>query len=67
MNNMNKEQQKVEANKVYRAIIAPAWKAYQAISAPAWNDYQAKIEKIEKIEKDDIITVKGKRYKLIEE
>ena len=61
---MDKEQQKVEANKVYRAIMDPAWKAYQAISAPAWNAYQAKIEKIEK---DDIITVKGKRYKLIEE
>ena len=50
---MDKEQQKVEARKVY-----------QAISVPAWNAYQAKIDEIEK---DDIITVKGKRYKLIEE
>ena len=66
---MTKEQQKVEANKVYRAIIDPAFKAYEAIVDSARKAYQAKIEEIEEIdEQDDIIKIiDGKRYKLIEE
>ena len=57
MNNMNKEQQKVEPWKAYRAIADPAFKVYLETVDPAWKAYQAKIEEIEK---DDIITVKGK-------
>ena len=38
---MTKEQQKVEANKVYRAIIDPHYEAYEAIADSAWKAYEA--------------------------
>ena len=65
---MTKQQQRASALKAYRAIVEPASKAYDAIKDPAWEDYAAKLDEIEAQpdEVADIITFKGREYKLIE-
>ena len=74
---MTKQEQRIEALKVYYAIKGPAWKAYEEIEQPAAKAYEAIANQAEKIyiakcreidkQKDDIKIIDGKRYKLIEE
>ena len=51
---LTKEEQRVEVEK-----------AYDAIRDSAWKDYRAKLDKINAQPDDEIITVKGKKYKLM--
>jgi len=62
---LTKEEQRVEATEAYNAIDRPAWEAYAAISTPARKDYRAKLDKINAQPDDEIITVKGRKYKLM--
>ena len=53
----------------YNAIRDPAWEAYLAITDPAFEAYRYKIAEInaQPDEVEQIITINGRRYKLIKE
>ena len=59
MTKLTKQQQKDEAYAACRAIVDPAYAACAAIVDPAYAACDAKIA--------EIITIKGKKYKLVEE
>ena len=67
MSELTKQQQKDKARKAYEAINVPARKAYDAIEESAHRAYVAKLVKINRQpdEVAEIITFKGREYKLI--
>ena len=65
MKKLTKDQQKDEALKAYLAIDRPAWKAYDAIQKPAFKAYRAKLVEIDARPPEEIITVGGRKYKLM--
>jgi len=71
-----KDEMREEALKEYNAIVNPAWEEYIRVTAPADKQYSvikqpaliaynAELDRIHALPDDDVITVKGKRYKLI--
>jgi len=58
-------QQIKEARKIYDAVLDSAWEAFNAIHDPAQEAYAAKLEEIE-AQTGVIISVTGKKYKLVE-
>jgi len=77
MKTLTKAEQRIEARKAYDAIKDPAFKAYQAINEPAYKAYdaitdpalkayRAKLVEIDARPPEEIITVDGRKYKLME-
>jgi len=60
-----KNEMRDEAYEIYRAIRDPAYEAYETIDKTAWDIYIEEIARIDALPDDDVITVKGKKYKLI--
>ena len=70
MKKLTKREQKDEAEKAYEAIRDRAYEAYDAATDPAREALEAKLKEINAQPDDEpeqIITVKGNKYKLVEE